>query len=110
TSNLAGATAQELVEGVDAIRMKFGVTVDGTGDDADDTNDLIRYMTSVIGATITDIRDAEIGILVSSTAQVRGATGPVEYELLGSSVTVPADRRLRKPSGIFVKVRNSGNK
>jgi len=109
TTNVLNATTQEMVEGIDALRLRYKVIVDYGDEDkeGDTSDDLVRYVTEVGPSTLAHVRDIEVGVLISSSGEITDAYGATGYSLLGDTITVPSDRRVRKTSGAFVNIRNN---
>ena len=92
----AGATPEELVSGIESMQLLFGEETAGgvvyrTADEVTDTGDIASIV---------------VEILVRSTvpADSESETGP--FAVLGTDVSTPADRRLRKTFRMTVAARN----
>ncbi len=110
-------TAEELVEGVDGMQLRYGID---TSTPPDGTVDDFLTATEVVGAAITELEVDEswrrvlsvrVALLLRS-AERAGTSSTDEdgatrtFDLLGVTVTPPADGRMRQVYETTIAVRN----
>lgn len=95
----------ELVDGIEHLQFLYGVDTDVPSD-----GNVDRYMTwadlTTAGVDQRQIGTIQIGIIVSSSKNVREANDPRVWQLLGENIGTKADRKLRKAMTVIVKLRN----
>lgn len=110
---LGAATDDELIEGVENLKLLYAHYDDkGTASPLDDTVQWVSAATinnsaSYDWGNVTSIKAA---VLLSGEQDVLTEDGPDKYEMLGTDVTVTADKRLRRVFSTSVKVRNRDGK
>jgi len=110
---LGAATDDELIEGVENLKLLYAHYDDkGTASPLDDTVEWVSAATinsspSYDWGNVTSIKAA---VLLSGEQDVLTDNGPDKYDMLGTEVTITADKRLRRVFSTSVKVRNRDGK
>ena len=98
---VAGAwNVQPLVPGIDAMQLLYGI---GTG------GIVAQYVTAAAVPDWTKVYAVRLGVLVQGQLGSGGAggSGTQQFSVLGTTVTVPADGRLRHVYEMLINVRNA---
>jgi type IV pilus assembly protein PilW len=98
-------TIEELVEGVDSLQILYGELL---------ANGNIRYVPAgTAGLNWSQVVSIKVGLLISSSGDVQDAVDNLSYDLPGqtiatddTTVTHPADRRLRRDFSMTIDIRN----
>lgn len=114
-----GSAPQELIEGVENMQILYGIDTDkllatGTGDGIAN-----RYATADVVTVATDnVVSARISLLLATNNEVstKTAAAAVSKNFIlsgmtaatGTTITSPADRRIRKVFTTTIKIRNKG--
>jgi len=113
------STPEELIEGVENMQLLYGIDTEKTAPEQQGDGIANRYATADLVVVATDnVVSAKISLLLrtNNEVNVKGGAAPVAktFTLSGvtpgtsTTVTSPADRRLRKVFTTTVKVRNKG--
>lgn len=101
-----GATAQvieEIAEGVENMQVLFGIDVN-----ADNYAD--RYVTAMDVTSHDAVVSLKLSLLARTPDEIKETASNNTYNLLGTTVTSPTDRRLRYAFNTTIKLRNKGKK
>lgn len=99
----SGQVTEELAEGIENMQVLFGIDTDG-----DDYAN--RFVTGKDVTTHDDVVALKIALLARTPDEIKETAASNSYDLLGTTVTAPADRRLRYVYTTTVKIRNKGIK
>lgn len=95
--------AEELIRDVENFQVLYGRDTH-----PDNTHRVDDYVTANLVTDWTTVVSIRFAILMRSREEhVRGAAAAPSYDLLGTAVTPPADRRLRRSFGSLVALRNN---
>ncbi|MFC5474694.1 PilW family protein [Paraherbaspirillum soli] len=100
TLNGATWTIQPLVPGVETMQVLYGIGSNGA---------LTQYVTANAVVNWAQVYAVRLGFLIEGQAGSGSAssTNPTQFTVLGSSVTAPADNRLRHVYEMIINLRNS---
>lgn len=90
-------TIQPLVPGISAMKVQYGIGNNGS---------MAQYVTADAVTNWAAIYSIRMGFLIEGQA-ASGTKNATQYTLLGTSVTVPADNRLRHAYEITINLRNA---
>lgn len=96
-------TVDEIAEGVENLQVLFGIDVN-----ADDYAD--RYVTAMDVTSHDAVVSLKLALLARTPDEVKESASPNNYNLLGTTITTPSDRRLRYAFNTTIKLRNKGKK
>lgn len=96
----SGATAQELVSGVESMQVLYGVSPAAGGRRAD------RYVTAANVDNWNNVVSMRIALLMRSANPVQDVSESRQFNLLGTQVTTEEDRRARLMGTVTVAIRN----
>lgn len=96
----------ELIDGIEHMQILYGIDTDTPADGQIDRYLTMAQANSTAGLNLRNILAVKIGIIVSSSKNVREKPSTATWTLLGETVGVKDDRRLRKVMSTTVKLRN----
>lgn len=92
----------EIVEGVENLQVMYGVDTDG-----DRLVDRYFNISQVPAVNVRDIYTVRVALMVATVKEARSAqTGTTTKDLIGTSVTLPNDKRLRQVYTATVRLHN----
>lgn len=92
----------EIVEGVENLQVMYGVDTDG-----DRLVDRYFDISQVPAVNVRDIYTVRVALMVATVKEARSAkTGTTTKDLIGTSVTLPNDKRLRQVYTATVRLHN----
>lgn len=96
---------EELIEGVENMQIRYGI-IDDKNDRAN-SNDTTQYLSAGdAGFDASNISSIRVALLIRHETEFLPENGPTSFNLLGETVTITADRRMRRVFTTTVKVRN----
>jgi len=93
--------AEELIEGIESMQLVFGEA-------ADSVSAAQRYVT---GDAVTDwnnVVSVRLGLLMHTPDEIASKDDTTTYNVVGTDITAPTDRRQRYVFTSTVKIRNRG--
>lgn len=94
---------EEIAEGIENMQVLYGIDVN-----ADDYAD--RYVTAMDVTSHDAVVSLKLALLARTADEVKAAASPGSYNLLGTTITTPSDRRVRYAFNTTIKLRNKGKK
>ena len=100
TLNAGGTwTYQSLIPGVEAMRVLYGIGSNGV---------LAQYVPASGVTNWSQVYAVRLGFLIEGQ-QGSGSVSPTQYTVLGTTITVPSDNRLRHVYEMTINLRNSAS-
>ena len=97
--SINGAAAQELIEGIENMQIKYGVDTD-----ADNTPNFYVDSAGLTAAQMNQVTGVRIS-LVTTTLEDNLSTQAVSYTVFGTTTT-PSDRKIRRTFNTTIAIRN----
>ena len=97
--SINGAAAQELIEGIENMQIKYGVDTD-----ADNTPNFYVDSAGLTAAQMNQVTGVRIS-LVTTTLEDNLSTQAVSYNVFGTTTT-PSDRKIRRTFNTTIAIRN----
>lgn len=94
-----GGIAEELVEGIENMQIKYGEVGAANSIIYRDADDVVDW---------NEVRTVRIALLVRSMSAYGTDIGPTSYDLLGQAIANPGDRHMRQIFTTTVNIRNAG--
>ena len=98
-----GFVAEEVVEGIETMQVLYGEDTDGDGY-AD------RFVSVQDLGSQEDVVALKIGFLARGATEVKRNASSETFNILGTNITTPSDKRLRYAFSTTIKLRNKGVK
>lgn len=102
-STLAGISTEEIAEGIENMQVLYGI----------DTNaDLLaeKYVTAEEVGDHSNVVNLKVGLIARSPSDAKTTSSSRNINLLGATINIPTDQRLRFVFTTTVKLRNKGVK
>ena len=91
-------TALPLVPGINTMQVLYGTGAEGV---------VSKYVPAGTGLDWTSVYSVRLAFLIEGQTGSAGASNPTQFTILGTTVNVPKDTRLRRIYEMTVKLRNA---
>lgn len=98
TYNAGAWTASPLVPGVETMQVQYGIGSNGV---------VSQYVLANAVTAATPVYSVRVAFLIEGQAGSAGAGNPTQFTVLGITVNVPADTRLRRVYEMTIDLRNA---